>query len=127
MIEKIMLSLLMLMAAVIGWFIKEMLGEIRGTQKEHGTSLRILRENVTSLETKQANVEYSLRKVQESVTATAQLQRESKSILDHNLYEIRQQLKEQTDKQFKQEQNFGKVILIVQKLYAAVKGNGAGT
>ena len=120
MIEKILLGCVLSLVSALGYLAKEMLSEIKATQKEHSTSLRVLRENITVLESKQATTNYTIQKVQESVTSVAQLQREAKSIFDHNLYEMRQQMKEYSEKQSKQKQNFGKIIFIVQKLYEAI-------
>jgi hypothetical protein len=125
MTEKVLLSLILMLAAALGWFVREMLSEIKGTQKEHSTTLSVIKQHVNRVEDKQAAVELALSRVQDTVIAGGQAQRDMKGVLDRNLFEIRQQLKEQADEQYAQKQNFGKIILIVQKLYAATKNGGA--
>ena len=125
MTEKVLLGLLLMTLGALGWFVREMLAEIKGTQKEHGTSLSNIRNHVTKVEDKQSFLQVEVSKLRENVIAGNASQQETKSVLDHNLYEMRQQLKEQNDELFVQKQNFGKIFLIVQKLYAATK-NGMG-
>jgi len=125
MIEKVILLTLTILFGALGWLIKEMLSDIKGTQKEHGKSLGNIREHVLRIEDKQATVEVEVSRLKDAVISNSNTQRETKSVLDHGLYEMRQQIKEQADEQYQQKQNFGKIILIVQKLYAATR-NGAG-
>lgn len=122
--EKVLLALLLMTLGALGWFVREMLSEIKGTQKEHGVSLTNIRNHVTKIEDKQSFLHVEFSKLRENVLAGNSTQQESKSVLDHNLYEMRQQIKQQNDELFEQKQNFGKIILIVQKLYAATK-NGS--
>lgn len=128
MIEKILLSLFLLVCGALGFLMKELLSDIKGTQKEHTSSLLNLRQHVLRMEDKQAVLTGEVTRLKEAVTLSSATQREVKSVLDHGLYEMRQQLKVQSDEQFMQKQNFGKVIVIVQKLYAAaVRGKSNDT
>jgi len=124
MMEKVLLALFLLSCSIVGYLVREMLSEIKGTQKEHSLTLTNIRQHVFKVEDKQSTLSVEISKLRETVTASAVAQRDAKTIIDHSLYEMRQQLKVQTDEQFEQKQNFGKVFLIVQKLYAATK-NGA--
>jgi DNA-binding HxlR family transcriptional regulator len=122
--EKFSTPLLIALFGIVGYFLRDLLSDIKTTQKEHGTALSTLRTHIGRIEERQTTQNSILIELQRGVTATAEIQRETKSILDHNLYELRQQIKEQADEQFVQKQNFGKIIVIVQKLYAATK-NGS--
>lgn len=122
--EKLIAGLITVLIAALGWFIREMLDGIRDRQKEHSTSLTNIRQHVIRTEDKVSFLQTEMTRMKETLSGLSATQRETKANLDHSLYEMRQQIKEQADEQYEQKQNFGKVILIVQKLYAQLK-NGS--
>lgn len=124
MTEKVMLSVILLLCAIIGYFVRELLHDIKGTQKDHTTSLRNLRDHTLKIEERTNTLGNEITQLRELSTANATLQRETRSTLDHTLTEIRHQIKAGQDEQARQKQEFGKVTLIVHKLFTRLNGGG---
>lgn len=124
MTEKLLFCLFGLLTTALGYFIKQYLDEIRDTQKTQGKMLYGLSEKVTRIETKVENVSGAVQTLQKGFEYVQQTSRETKSVLDHNLYEMRQDFKKMQDEQYEQKANYGKVIVILQKLFAKANGGG---
>ena len=124
MIEKILLFSLSTFVGLIGYLFHQILSDIRDKQKQHSTSLYNLRESVVRIEAKQNLLETTVSGFTGSVRQIEQTTKDAKNVLDHNLYELRQQIKEMRDAQYDMKANYGKVILLVENLYRAKKQGG---
>lgn len=124
MTEKVLFLLFGLLTAALGYFIKERLDEIKTKQSEHSKSLYNMNERMVRVESKQDASSGAQTRIQQSFEVVQVMTRETKSMLDHNLYEMRQDFKKMQDKHYELDSKYGKVIVILQKLLAKT-GNGS--
>lgn len=117
MIEKVLFLLFTSLVAVVGYFIKKTLDGIEAKQGEHTKSLRVTSDRVVRLEERQAFVEKQVLKIEEKIDSSSALGRTLQDKFDANLEHMRTEVSVMKKVQEDQGQNFGKVFMIVQKLY----------
>lgn len=78
-------------------------------------------ERQRNMELEQKSQSEKLSYVSKELSHAVEVSNKTKSTLDHNLYEMRQELKIVSEEQYEHKKNWGKVIIIIQKLHAAIK------
>lgn len=118
-------SILSLFLIIIGFLLRRSISEIDDKIRSNGKSLHYVNEKLRAVELMQRTQGLQIEQTRDQSLAAASLTREMKAHVEDSLREMRQEIKRVTDEQYEQKQTFGKIIIIMQKLHAAVRGNGA--
>ena len=116
--EKIMYFALTTLVAIVGYFMHRTLTKIEGKQDEHTKSLRVNSSRVGRLEDGQLILGKSLSLMRAKLTEAELREKTEQEALVQNLEALKGEMHTLKQTQDAQNQNFGKVFLIVQKLYA---------
>ena len=122
MFEKLLYFVLTSLVALVGYFMHRTLSKIEDKQTEHTKSLRVTSDRVVRLEERQVSLNNNITNLTEKVNVASEVNKEVRLQLDENLGHMRQEVDNMRVTQDAQNANFGKVFMIVQKLYEKVQG-----
>jgi hypothetical protein len=119
--DTIILAITPILLSVIGYLVHRTVSDIDDSIKEVKKSQYVMSERQREMEVEQKTQSHKIDTLQKTVTHTHAISQTTKTTLDHNLYEMRQELKTVKDEQFEVRKNWGKIIFIMQKLHASIK------
>lgn len=118
MIEKVLYFVGITAVGVIGYFINRTLNHIEAGQKEHTKSLRVNSDRVVRLEERQTFLEKQISGIEHKIDSATVASSSLQERFNENLTQMQAEVGALKRIQEEQGQNFGKVFMIVQKLYA---------